>query len=221
MKRCLILVEGQTEERFVKDLLCDHFLSMNLYVEPKILVTKRVIDGPDFRGGVTSFRKFKNDILRLLHGAGNALVTTMLDYDGLPSDFPGMNTRPEAGPVERVTHVEKAIAAHFNNPKSEQNDGIFGRIVTSTEAFLFNAFFLQGIRVKRKICIVAFIPGYSNLRKPERPAFDGNIVPLIRMIRVIRGYYYFNVMIVIRVYRRPYGICVAIFFAYIRAIRGI
>jgi hypothetical protein len=38
----------------------------------------------------------------------------MLDYYGLPSDFPGMKTRPPNGsPMQRVLHVEKAIAQHF------------------------------------------------------------------------------------------------------------
>jgi hypothetical protein len=112
-KRALVLVEGFTEERFVKSVLQEHFWGMNLHLVPTLLVTKRVKDGPSFKGGVTNFRKFENDVRRLLHGAGNALVTTFLDYDGLPSDFPGMNTRPAAGPVDRVTHVEQAIAAHF------------------------------------------------------------------------------------------------------------
>jgi len=118
MKRALILVEGFTEERFVKDVLQEHFWAMSLHLAPTLLVTKRVKDGPHFKGGVSNFKKFENDVRRLLHGAGNALVTTFLDYDGLPGDFPGMNTRPATGPVARVTHVEQAIAAHFGGPQS-------------------------------------------------------------------------------------------------------
>lgn len=117
MKRALVLVEGFTEERFVKDVLQEHFWVMNLHLDPTILVTKRVKDGPHFKGGVTNFKKFENDVRRLLHGAGNALVTTFLDYDGLPGDFPGMSTRPAAGAVDRVTHVERAIAAHFGGSR--------------------------------------------------------------------------------------------------------
>lgn len=116
-KRVLILVEGQTEERFVKDVLGPAFWPMNLFLAPTILVTKRVKDGPNFKGGVTHFIKFQNDTQRLLNSADDALVTTMLDYYRLPPDFPGMNSRPAKGtPSQRVSHVEMAIAQHFNSP---------------------------------------------------------------------------------------------------------
>ena len=115
-KRVLILVEGQTEERFVKDVLGPAFSDQELFFHATILVTKRVKDGPNFKGGVTNFAKFKNDAQRLLNSAGGALVTTMLDYYRLPLDFPGMNSRPEHGTaIQRVTHVEDAIAKHFDS----------------------------------------------------------------------------------------------------------
>lgn len=116
-KRVLILVEGQTEERFVKDVLGPHFYARQLFFFPTILVTKRVKDGPNFKGGVTNFAKFQNDARRLLNSAGAALVTTLLDYYRLPVDFPGMKSRPLHGTaLERVTHVETSIAQHFDSP---------------------------------------------------------------------------------------------------------
>jgi hypothetical protein len=118
-KRVLILVEGQTEERFVKDVVSPAFFDRELFFHATILVTKRVKSGPNFKGGVTNFAKFKNDTLRLLTSAGDALVTTMLDYYRLPPDFPGMDSRPPNGtPLQRVTHVEAAIAQHFETPQN-------------------------------------------------------------------------------------------------------
>ncbi|HTB93321.1 MAG TPA: DUF4276 family protein [Candidatus Sulfotelmatobacter sp.] len=114
-KRVLILVEGQTEERFTKDVLGPAFWEKQLFLQPTILMTKKVKNGPNFKGGVTNFPKFKNDLQRLLNSAGGALVTTMLDYYGLPADFPGMNTRPNGTSKQRVLHVEAAIATHFGN----------------------------------------------------------------------------------------------------------
>jgi hypothetical protein len=113
-KRVLILVEGQTEERFTKDVLGPAFWEKQFFFQPTILVTKKVKNGPNFKGGVTNFAKFENDVRRLLNSAGGALVTTMLDYYGLPPDFPGMKTRPPSGtPLQRVLHVEAAIAQHL------------------------------------------------------------------------------------------------------------
>jgi hypothetical protein len=116
-KRVLILVEGQTEERFVKDVLGPAFWEKELSFHPTILVTKRVKAGPNFKGGVTSFARFQNDTRRLLASAGGALVTTMLDYYALPVTFPGMKTRPQGSAVQRVSYVEHAIAQHFGSPE--------------------------------------------------------------------------------------------------------
>jgi Domain of unknown function (DUF4276) len=118
-KRVLILVEGQTEERFVKDVLGPAFFDRELFFQPTILVTKRVKDGPSFKGGVTNYARFKKDAGRLLNSAGGALVTTMLDYYRLPLDFPGMKSRPANGtPIQRVTHVEDAISRSFDSPQN-------------------------------------------------------------------------------------------------------
>jgi hypothetical protein len=135
-KRVLILVEGQTEERFVKDVLGPAFFDQQLFFHATILVTKRVKDGPNFKGGVTNFAKFKNDAQRLLNSAGGALVTTMLDYYRLPLDFPGMKSRPPLGtPVQRVTHVENALAEHFGS----RSDFVPFLVLHEFEAWLFSS----------------------------------------------------------------------------------
>lgn len=117
MKWALALVEGQTEERFVKAVMNPALEPNGLFITPTILVTKVVKTGPNFKGGVSNYAKFRSDILRLLHGAGDRLVTTLLDYYALPNDFPGMSTRHALHtPLERVQHVEGAVAADLGNP---------------------------------------------------------------------------------------------------------
>jgi len=120
VKRALILVEGQTEERFVKDVLAPHLGTLQLYIVPTLLTTKVVKNGKNFKGGVTSFEKFESDLRRLLGGAGasggSALVTTMLDYYRLPDDFPGMAGRSTpVDPFVRIGHVERALSTHFKD----------------------------------------------------------------------------------------------------------
>ena len=106
MRRVLVLVEGQTEERFTKDVLRPHFWEMGIDVIPTIAVTKRVKSGPDFKGGITDYQKVANDVGRLLNDTEAAAVTTFIDYYGLPSDFPGMMSRPRGNPTQRAGHVE-------------------------------------------------------------------------------------------------------------------
>nr|WP_255216585.1 DUF4276 family protein [Pseudenhygromyxa sp. WMMC2535] len=112
------MVEGQTEERFVKDVLAPHFLSRGLYLTPTLLVTKKVKRGPNFKGGVTTFAKLENDIRRVLKGAGDARVSTIIDYYGLPKGTPGLSTLPQrASAGERVEHVEAALDDHIGDPR--------------------------------------------------------------------------------------------------------
>jgi hypothetical protein len=115
VKRLLILVEGQTEERFVGELLRGHLMALGVFPSSTILVTKFVKVGARFKGGVSSWKQIERDLRRLLGDTGAVGVTTVLDYYGLPDDVPGMANRPMTSPRARVEHVERAIAAHFND----------------------------------------------------------------------------------------------------------
>jgi hypothetical protein len=113
MRRVLILVEGQTEERFVKSILQPHLLTFSVHAEPKIVTTKRVKSGADFKGGVTSFGKVEHDIRLLLGNTNAALITTMLDYYGLPNDFPGQRQLQGSNSRDRAKELETALESHF------------------------------------------------------------------------------------------------------------
>jgi hypothetical protein len=55
MGKVLILVEGQTEEKFVKEVLNPHLNNYGKYLIPTLLRTKIVKSGPNFKGGITSY----------------------------------------------------------------------------------------------------------------------------------------------------------------------
>lgn len=114
MRKVLILVEGQTEERFVKDVLQPYLWGVSVHPEPKIATTKRVKLGAHFKGGITDFKKVEDDLRRLLGDTDAALITTMLDYYGLPDDFPGKLTLQGRNSRERAQELEAALESHFN-----------------------------------------------------------------------------------------------------------
>jgi hypothetical protein len=94
------------------------------YLEPKGLVlgttivkTKRVVSGPHFKGGVSSCSQIRRDLGLLLQDTDARSVTTLLDYDALPMDFPGMRDRPAALPRLRVEHVEAAWSASVGDAR--------------------------------------------------------------------------------------------------------
>ena len=115
MKKVLILVEGQSEETFVKRVLSPHLLTLEVLVVPIIISTKRVKSGPSFKGGIPSYAKVRKEIKRLLGDSSAALVTTMVDFYGLPVSFPGRGVVQGSTPVERVTFVERAIDLDIND----------------------------------------------------------------------------------------------------------
>ncbi|MCI0395620.1 MAG: DUF4276 family protein [Chloroflexi bacterium] len=116
MKRVLILVEGLTEETFVNRVLAPHLRTRDVEPIPTLVKTKRTAAGPHFKGGLSSYGKVKNDVVRLLNDSDAAVVTTMLDFYALPRDFPGMNTLPRGNCYTRVAHLEKSFAQDIDRP---------------------------------------------------------------------------------------------------------
>lgn len=117
MKRILILCEGQTEETFVNRVLAPHLLQFDKVIIPTGLVTKKVKSGQEFQGGVTSYVRVRRDVLNLLHDSNAVCITTLLDYYGLPSDFPGKATLSVTNPYDRVAHLEAAFAQDINHSR--------------------------------------------------------------------------------------------------------
>ncbi|OAN45237.1 hypothetical protein A6A03_15130 [Chloroflexus islandicus] len=109
MKRILILCEGQTEESFVNDILNPHLVTYQRWAVPILAVTKRTATG-SHRGGIVSYDKMRHDIIKLLRDSDARCVTTMIDYYGLPADFPGKAIVQGQSPHERVAALERALA---------------------------------------------------------------------------------------------------------------
>ncbi|MCP3963536.1 MAG: DUF4276 family protein [bacterium] len=115
MKRVHVLVEGQTEETFVRDVLAPHLLDFEVALIPVVAATKRVLSGLKFKGGVTSYEKLKRDLERLLGDTDARAVTTMIDYYALPADFPGATDLPPGDCYQRVEHLQNALRADFDD----------------------------------------------------------------------------------------------------------
>jgi uncharacterized protein DUF4276 len=111
MRRLHILVEGQTEEVVVNNVIGPYLSSEDLYVTTSILKTKPAAGSdPAHAGGVSSWAKISREIKLLLGDTSTAMLTTLIDYYGFPDDAPGMADRPIGSPYARVEHVESALA---------------------------------------------------------------------------------------------------------------
>lgn len=78
MTRLAISVEGQTENEFFKRVMVPHLQDFGVYATPIIVTTKRVLDGPNHRGGDISIDRAINEIGRLIHAFD--FVTTYYDF---------------------------------------------------------------------------------------------------------------------------------------------
>lgn len=94
MSRIVLLVEGQTEEAFVNELLAPHYWNIGIFLTPIIVRTS-----PGYKGGVVSYGKVKHQVVRLCREHHAAHVTSMFDLYALPADFPGLRSPdfPAAG----------------------------------------------------------------------------------------------------------------------------
>ena len=117
MRRVKILVEGQTEESFVNKVLAKHLAMKNVFITPILLTTKRVknrnrhernLPGRRFKGGISTYSKVKFDVQQVLNDK-QAIVTTMIDFYGLPTNFPGMDTLPSGNGYEKARYLQKAF----------------------------------------------------------------------------------------------------------------
>lgn len=115
MKRLYLLVEGQTEETFVRELLTPHYARIDLFITPIIVSTS-----PGHRGGVTSYAKIRPQLTRLCKQDRGAKVSTMMDLYALPGDFPG---KADAAYPTRGTGRQKAefIEARLTQDINEPN----------------------------------------------------------------------------------------------------
>jgi len=84
-------------------------------VTPIVLATKRIKSGGKFRGGVSSYPQFKRDLQRLLGDRGAAAVTMMLDYYGLPKDFPGIAELRGGSCYERAAQLEDCLQSDLQD----------------------------------------------------------------------------------------------------------
>jgi hypothetical protein len=111
MKRLYIVVEGQTEEAFVKEVLTDYFNTLSVNdVRPIKIQTS-----PGHRGGITDYSHFKHDVLRLLNQK-DVFITTFIDFYRIPSSFPEYQGLPAMNtPFEKATHLERALINDINH----------------------------------------------------------------------------------------------------------
>lgn len=105
MIRLHVLVEGQTEETFVKSVLQTHFNQHETYLFPRLL------GKPGHKGGIGEYPRARQDILTTLKQDAGAFCTTMFDYYGMPNSWPNREAAKLKPFAEKPAAIEWAISA--------------------------------------------------------------------------------------------------------------
>lgn len=101
MSRVRVLVEGQTEQTFARDVLAPLLAGHDVYLYPMLFGTG---------GGIPKYAKARKDIVRSLKADSGLYCTTIVDFYGMPKDWPGREQGNSAGTSqEKAGIVENAL----------------------------------------------------------------------------------------------------------------
>jgi hypothetical protein len=108
MKTVYIIVEGPTEEEFINNSLAPYLKRFGIInAVPVLLETS-----PGYFGGDISFARYQTNAVNLLVSDPNAIVTSLIDFYELRTDFPGYAfSQTIIDKNARVDYLEQQIAS--------------------------------------------------------------------------------------------------------------
>lgn len=185
MTRLNMQVEGQSEEIFVKHVLAPHLAFHGVYVRPTILYTRRLASGGGYRGGVSNWTQIVRNLRDLGHDR-DAWLTTLIDFYGLPEDFPGL-LQVVSGPGqarEKVIAVQEQLATAMNLKKF-----IPFLALHEFEAWLFSAPEIVAIHFDRESLAQILSAAVEEAGSPEQINHGKATHPKARLKAALAGSY--------------------------------
>jgi hypothetical protein len=105
MCEVIVFAEGQTEEKFIKQVVAPTLHGLQIYLKPQLLSTST-----SARGGALSIDRFLNHARKTLHPKSDVVLSSFIDLYGLDTDFPGFKESKKWPDVyQRVTHLEQKL----------------------------------------------------------------------------------------------------------------
>lgn len=184
MKQVLILVEGQTEEEFVKSVLNPFLNQHGKHLNPTIINTKIVKGGRNFKGGIDNYGQVRRDLVRLVK-SNTLTVTTFIDFYALPADFPGYGDEIVAkSSLERVLYLEESLRqdiGHSNFIPYIQLHEFEALLFSSIEGFAY-CFGNDVLKINEFKRIIELFPNPEDINDNPLTA------PSKRMLNIITNY---------------------------------
>lgn len=121
MKTLYIIVEGQSEERFVKEVLAPYFVNKNIFLMAECVITGKSSQGKSCKGGGNSYKLYQNHLVKRIkqfEKVHNYYFSTMIDLYAIPNDFPSFDESKRY--TDKYEHIE-FLEENFRNDISVPN----------------------------------------------------------------------------------------------------
>ena len=195
MKRLIMIVEGPTEEEFVREILYERFQARDIDCSPRPVVTSMdERHGRKYSGGVFNYAKVKADIVRTIkaeHGP-NVFYTTMFDYYGRINGFPGYD---EAEKLSNYAAVKKLEQSLLDDIQKEFPDfDVSGHFIPNFLCHEFEALLLTdisklaGFYIGKEKEIAQLAKEVEKIGNPEWVNTCEETAPSKRILKVVSNY---------------------------------
>lgn len=178
MKPLIILVEGDTEEEFVKENLLPYFILHSIYdVIPVKISTKA-----GFKGGFVNYDHLRRDVTNFLKQRSDTILSTFLDYFRIPPNIPRYDECHKIHDIDyRLQCLEQAMRDEIGSDRFHpyiQKHEFEALLFSSNKGF--QKYYSKAARETQKI-----ITAYSN---PEEINDNPHSAPSKRILQLIPEY---------------------------------
>ena len=184
MKRLVIIAEGETEESFVNNILCPFFCSKGIYNSIQCFKTKHS------HGGVSKFSYIKKDILNIIYEK-DVVVSMMIDFYRLPSDFPGFNDlKVTQTHQEQANLLEAKIKEDLEDTQNHKFDNFIPYIqLHEFEALVFASISgIDSLFERSEMDYNGLMNVIQQYPNPENINNHPDTAPSVRLKKLISGY---------------------------------
>ncbi|MCP4415401.1 MAG: DUF4276 family protein [Chloroflexi bacterium] len=185
MNRLLVVVEGQTELTFVREILTPYFNRFDL------LTSARLAGKPGHKRGIPSFSRFLREIVAILRHDPDIVCTTMFDFYGMPFNWPQRELASTALQDQKPIIVENGIAENISQELGHSFDR--SRFIPYVQIHEFEALLFSDPRIlaeamlkPRSIQALNKING--QFEHPELINDNVNTAPSKRLLRINPAY---------------------------------
>lgn len=180
----MILTEGATESKFVKEILAPYLSNKQIYASPTMLAK------PGQKGGDVKFARAIRDIGNYLKQGSDVYVTTFIDYYGLNKDWPGFEAAKRTKePTQIANALNKATQETISQQYGELNQTkrfIPFVAVHEYEALLFS--YPEMLAKELKVKEAEILKIVRDCGEPERINNSAQTAPSKRIINLCPKY---------------------------------